>query len=141
MNKDLLAILIKAANKALSNNTRFHDFGHALEVLKNTQQILKFENGDEDILFTAALFHDVSNLSGKNEGVDGAEITSSILNKVESFPKNKIDDVCRLIKSLNGDTVNKDEIIIDAQDSQIIFRSPQDLIVKKEWPQKVSSKS
>jgi len=45
------------------------------------------------------------------------------------------------IKIVSGEIKNKDEIIIDAQDSQIIFRSPQDLIVKKEWPQKVSSKS
>jgi len=45
------------------------------------------------------------------------------------------------IKIVSGEIKDKDEIVIDAQDSQIIFRSQQDLIVKKEWQQKISSKS
>jgi len=45
------------------------------------------------------------------------------------------------IKIVSGEIKNKDEVVIDARDSQIVFRGPQDLIAKKEWPQKVSSKS
>ena len=37
--------------------------------------------------------------------------------------------------------IKKDEIIIDAQESQIVFRSVSDLMTKKEWQQKISSKS
>jgi len=45
------------------------------------------------------------------------------------------------IKIVSGELKDKDELVIDAQGSQIIFRSPQDLITKKEWQQKISSKS
>ena len=44
------------------------------------------------------------------------------------------------VKIVSGEIKDKDELVIDAAGSQIIFRSPQDLIAKKEWPQKVSSK-
>ncbi len=45
------------------------------------------------------------------------------------------------LKIVSGEIKEKDEIIIDVKDSQIIFRGPGDLLSKKEWPQKVSSKS
>ena len=44
------------------------------------------------------------------------------------------------IKIVSGEIKDKDEIMIDAQGDQIIFRSPQDLITKKEWQPKISSK-
>ncbi|KKU95235.1 MAG: hypothetical protein UY28_C0057G0004 [Candidatus Amesbacteria bacterium GW2011_GWB1_48_13] len=45
------------------------------------------------------------------------------------------------IKIVSGEIKEKDEIIIDAQENQIVFRSVSDLMTKKEWQQKISSKS
>ncbi|MFH1780569.1 MAG: AAA family ATPase [Candidatus Nealsonbacteria bacterium] len=44
-------------------------------------------------------------------------------------------------KIVSGEVKEKGEIVIDAEASQIIFRSAGDLMVKKEWRQKISSKS
>ena len=105
----------------LSANSRFHDYGHALEVLENTKKILQTEEGDEDVLFTAALFHDVSNENGSHEGQDGAKITEQILTNTPEFPQNKIEDVCRLIKSVSGEAINRDELIINEADRMAVF--------------------
>ena len=45
------------------------------------------------------------------------------------------------IKIVSGEIKEKDEIVIDAEASQIVFRSVSDLMTKKEWQQKISSKS
>lgn len=121
MNNKLLTELKDKARTALSKNDRFHDIAHALEVLDNVKNILEFESGDEDILFTSALFHDVSNISGEKEGEDGANITREILKNVSDFPKDKIEDVCRLIVSISGEAKSPDEIIINEADRMAIF--------------------
>lgn len=121
MDTNLLTVLKLEAEKALSANTRFHDIGHAYEVLQNTKKLLQYENGDEDTLFASALFHDLSDQSGKEEGEDSANLARSILVTIPSFPKNKIADVCRLIKSLSGDAVSRDELVINEADRMAIF--------------------
>lgn len=121
MDAKLLEILKKKCETALSSNTRFHDYGHALEVLDNTQKILQSEKQDETILSAAALFHDVSNEKGIDEGEDGAKITREILMNTPEFPQDKIDDVCRLIKSVSGEANNRDELIINEADRMAIF--------------------
>lgn len=121
MDTILLDKLKSECQKALSSNTRFHDYGHALEVLENTKKILQFENGDEDVLFASALFHDLSNKNGEQEGEDGARLARNLLENIPSFPKNKIDDVCRLIESISGDAISRDEIIINEADRMAIF--------------------
>lgn len=121
MNTNLLEKLKSECQKALSRNTRFHDYGHALEVLENTQKILQFETGDEETLLAAALFHDISNESGSNEGEDGACLTRQILSTIPDFPQNKIEDVCRLIKSISGKAEKPDELIINEADRMAIF--------------------
>ncbi|MEK9180840.1 MAG: AAA family ATPase [Patescibacteria group bacterium] len=45
------------------------------------------------------------------------------------------------LKIVSGEIKEKGEVVIDAQTSQIIFRGVNDLIIKKEWPQKIFSKS
>jgi HD superfamily phosphodiesterase len=121
MDAELLSVLKTECEKALAENTRFHDYGHALEVLENTKEILKTETGDEEVLFAAALFHDVSNQNGPLEGEDGANITKKVLKNIPEFPQNKIIDVCRLIKSISGKAVNIDEIIINEADRMAVF--------------------
>lgn len=121
MNSQLLTKLKQKAEKALACNTRFHNYGHALEVLDNVQKILQFENGDKDVLFAAALFHDLSNESGEQEGEHGANIARHILDNTTNFPKNKINDVCRLIKSISEDAIERDEVVINEADRMAIF--------------------
>lgn len=121
MDKRLLDKLKFECKTVLENNMRFHDYAHALEVLDNTKKILKNEKGDMDILYTAALFHDLSNKNGKDEGVDGAKIARNILVKIPEFPQNKIKDVKRIIKSISADAVENDEIIINEADRMALF--------------------
>lgn len=122
MNSKLLQQLKRESKKLLESNTRFHDYGHALEVLENVRLITKKEGGDEDILYASALFHDASNFQKKGiEGKDGAKITKKILEKIPEFPKEKIADVCRLIISIDGEATKKDEQIIDDADSLAVF--------------------
>ena len=44
------------------------------------------------------------------------------------------------LKIVGGQVQEKDKIVIDLDKDQIIFRSPSDLVKKREW-QKISSKS
>ena len=121
MDSQLQGILKRACKQSLLTNTRFHDFAHALEVLENVKEILRFEKGDEDILFASALFHDLSKKSGDQEGIDGAKFARQILQSISEFPQNKINDVCRLIESINRPTETQDELIINEADRMSIF--------------------
>jgi len=123
MNQKLLRELKAKSKIALQKNTRFHDYGHALEVLKNTKKIISLEKGhfDQDILFAVALFHDVSNRNDELEGQDGATITQKYLNQIKSFPLEKIPDVQRIIISISGNASSMDEIIINEADRMAIF--------------------
>lgn len=123
MNQKLLNEIKSQSRVILQKNTRFHDYGHALEVLTNTQKLITLEKGnfDQDVLFTAALFHDVSNKSNESEGQDGANITQKCLQRIKDFPQNKISDVQRIIVSISGEANSIDEIIVNEADRMAIF--------------------
>ncbi len=117
-------VLKKKAKEILQGNTRFHCYGHALEVLENVKLLISGQEKrhDTDVLFAAALFHDASNYSdNEREGKDGAKITKSILSKMKEFPKDKIEDVGRLIESINRPAKPEDEIIINTADEMAAF--------------------
>lgn len=126
MNKILLNRLKKEAKKILDKNTRFHDYGHALEVLENVQKLLEKEGinrYDKGILFTTALFHDTSNKQNTiEEGIEGARIAERVLLKIKEFPKEKIKDVKRIIvaHTVYGKK-QKDEILFEAADQMAAF--------------------
>lgn len=78
---------------------------HAIEVTKYAEEILKGENGDEDVVITAAIFHDIGiheseRKYGSNAGhyqeIEGPPIARSIMEKY-NLPKDFIDEVCEII--------------------------------------------
>jgi HD superfamily phosphodiesterase len=122
MNQKLLQELIVGAENVLKENKRFHDIGHAIEVLKNVILVVEEEGGDTDILYPAALFHDASNeQSTLVEGKEGAEIAGNYLKSVAGYPIQKIPEVQRLILSISTEAKSHDEIIINDADELAVF--------------------
>lgn len=125
MDAKLLNKLRNEARKILENNTRFHDYGHAIEVLENVQKLLieEKEYFDKDILFASALFHDTSNKQDTpKEGIEGAEKAEKVLLKIKEFPREKIKEVKRLIIAhTKYGKKRKDEILFEAADQMAAF--------------------
>ena len=126
MEDKLLNLLKEKARQLLENNTRFHCYAHALEFLENVGKLLALENEqnfDETVLYAAALFHDASNnQTDEVEGIEGAEIAEKLLLEIEIFPKDKITEVKRLIKSTNEHReLTLDETILNTADEMAAF--------------------
>jgi HD superfamily phosphodiesterase len=124
MKDDLLQLLKKKAKEKLGENTRFHCYAHAIEVLENAQKLLEVEGKDkydDVVMLTAALFHDVSNYQDEREGEDGAKFTEEILREMDTFPKDKIADVKRLIESISREPEKDDEVLISTADEMAAF--------------------
>jgi uncharacterized protein len=103
MNSDLKQKLIKIAKKEIDGNDPSHDFEHAKRVLHNVELVVEKEGGDMEVLLPAALFHDViiypkNHPKSKDAPIESAELTKSILSKVEEFPAEKIQRVSEAIK-------------------------------------------
>lgn len=118
MDKDLLQKLLEETKKEMAGNKRFHSFGHAMEVFNNAKKLINILGGDETVILTAALLHDLSN---RDDEKDGPELARALIYKINYFPKNKIDEVIRLIKSIEGRAVLKDELILNEADRMAVF--------------------
>ena len=98
MNKKIKEKLIKIAEKEIRTDDPAHDFNHAMQVLKNAENICKKEGGNLDIIIPAALFHDVivykknSPKSYKSQE-DSAIKTANILKKIKYFSKEVIEKI------------------------------------------------
>jgi len=98
MKLELKNQLIKIAKNKISDTDVSHDFEHAIRVLSNAEIIAKEEGGDFDIIFPAALFHDIivypKNHPDKHKSQEeSAEAAEKILNSFGNFPKSKIEKV------------------------------------------------
>ncbi len=103
INKNLRKRLVKIAKSKIINDDPSHDFDHALRVMNLSLVIALKENGDEDILVPASLFHDLVNYpknhtKAKYNSVFSAEATREILRNIPEFPKNKINKICIAIE-------------------------------------------
>ncbi|MDO8507393.1 MAG: HD domain-containing protein [bacterium] len=116
--------LIKIAKEKIPDVDASHDFEHALRVLTNAQNIVKGEGGDLDVIVPAALFHDLvvyqKNHPEKHKSQEeSAEEAQKILNSLEGFPKQKIEEVkncileCSFSKSIQPKTLES-KIIQDS---------------------------
>jgi putative nucleotidyltransferase with HDIG domain len=98
---------------------------HALEVTRFAEEILKGEDGNEDVVIASAILHDIGipeseRKYGSNAGhyqeVEGPPIARKILEKYD-LPKAFIDEVCEIIGNHhspgNVDTINF-KIVYDA---------------------------
>ena len=96
-------------------------FDHIMRVYKWAQRINEVENGDEQVLYTAAIFHDIGKAVGGElpHALISAEICEDYL-KASSFPADKIEKVLqavRLHSSKDDTSLNlnlEDKILMDA---------------------------
>ena len=85
-------------------NDPSHDYAHALNVLDNCEQIVAVEGGDIDILYPAALLHDVVIYAKNHPKSDQAPEESALLARKllkaeETYPAKKIPAVEDCIRS------------------------------------------
>lgn len=117
-------------NKMIEKMKQYFDedkkyIDHTLEVLEYAKEILKQENGDKNIVFTAAIFHDIginlckekyNSTGGQLQEIEGPPIAREILKEME-VDSDIIDEVCDIIASHHSpgeiDTINF-KIIWDA---------------------------
>lgn len=98
MKNELKNQLIKIAKEKIPDVDVSHDFDHAMRVLSNAERIAKDEGGDLNIIFPAALFHDIivypKNHPNKHKSQEeSAESAEKILNSFGNFPQTKIEKV------------------------------------------------
>jgi uncharacterized protein len=94
--------LIKLAKEYICNDDPSHDINHALRVLKNAEIIVKNEGGDLEVIWAAALFHDIVNHPknsprAKYSSRDSAVVTEKILRELDFYPSEKIPAVMKVI--------------------------------------------
>ena len=98
---------------------------HAVEVTRFAEEILKGEDGDEDVVIASAILHDIGipeserkygSSAGHYQEVEGPPIARRILEKY-NLPKAFIDEVCEIIGNHHSpgkvDTINF-RIVYDA---------------------------
>ncbi|MGQ9720825.1 MAG: HD domain-containing protein [Candidatus Jordarchaeum sp.] len=79
-----------------------HDYEHTLRVYDLCIKLGKLEGADVEVLKAASLLHDIARpveeSIGVSHSIKGAEIARNILKETD-FPKNKIEKVCRVIRT------------------------------------------
>lgn len=102
---------------------------HALKVLEYSEQILKSEKADEDVVFAAAILHDIgipnaekkyNSAGGKYQEIEGPPVAEKIMDELGIQPEIS-EHVCRIIANHHS---GKD---IDTAEFRVIWDS--DLLV------------
>lgn len=86
--------------KELSKDFSGHDFEHCVRVANNARQILKYENGDETIVITACLLHDVVDEKLFSD-LDKQISKIKKLLKSENYSIFQIDEIIHIITSIS----------------------------------------
>ena len=114
MDQKLLDILLNKSKEIMEQDKMFHDFAHAKNVLNYAIYLEETLGGDKDIIYTAALFHDIAR-DVDNHPIEGAKQLQAILNKIDTFPKDKIAAVCAAVEHHEeGQTTHDEKVIADA---------------------------
>ena len=72
--------LKKIAKSKLGKNDPAHDFEHVMRVYRNAQIISKNENGNEKLILSAVLLHDIIKIKNrKNSALKSAKLSEIIL--------------------------------------------------------------
>ena len=90
--------LKKVAKNKLSKNDPAHDFEHVMRVYRNAEIICKNENGNEKLILSAVLLHDIIKIKNrKNSALKSAKLSEIIL-KENSFLADEIKIISDAIK-------------------------------------------
>ena len=90
--------LKKIAKSKLGKNDPAHDFEHVMRVYRNAQIISKNENGNEKLILSAVLLHDIIKIKNrKNSALKSAKLSEIIL-KENSFLADEIKIISDAIK-------------------------------------------
>jgi uncharacterized protein len=111
-------------NNDLLKSDPSHDIYHAKRVLFLSKEIADIEDADLEIIIPSALFHDVINYPKNHakrldSSQESAEFAKKFLEKIEYFPKQKINKVyesiklCSFTKNLKADFIEA-KILQDA---------------------------
>ncbi len=76
-----------------------HDFSHTLRVMELAQYIAEIEGGNQEIIYLAALLHDIGRSfkeSDRSHAIVGAELAEEILHEFD-YPEDIITEVTRAI--------------------------------------------
>ena len=114
MDQKLLDTLLEKSREIMETDKMFHDFAHANNVLKYAKHLVNLLGGNEVVIFTAALFHDIARDVEDHE-VKGSELLRQILANIDSFPKDKVEAVCLAVeRHENGQITHDEQIVADA---------------------------
>lgn len=104
MDKELRKKLLNVAESKISQlNDPSHDIKHALRVLTLAEKIGIEEKADLDIISVSAIFHDVivypkNHFKRLSSSKESANFARNILIKERTFPREKIENVCKSIE-------------------------------------------
>jgi len=114
MEKSLYNKLLRKSKALMEPDRMYHDFAHAKAVYLNASKLLKELGGDEIIVLTSALFHDIARDKDDHEEI-GAKKLEKILKELAAFPQEKIDAVCTaVLRHEKGQKTHEEKILSDA---------------------------
>ena len=90
--------LKKIAKSKLGKNDPAHDFEHVMRVYRNAQIISKNENGNEKLILSAVLLHDIIKIKNRKKSALKSAKLSEIILKENSFLDDEIKIISDAIK-------------------------------------------
>lgn len=120
MNNSLLLKLKQKAEELMTPSKMHHDYSHVLNVYRNAETLIEKLGGDSVVILTAALFHDIARDQENHEKV-GAEKLRALLNEMDEFPKDKIEETCLVVERHEGGQLTHNEKILADADKMDAF--------------------
>ena len=120
MDKNLFDSLLRRSTAYMEKDRSFHDVAHVKNVLKNAKKLIKLIGGDEIIIFTALLFHDIRRDVDNHEKI-GADETEKMLKSIAEFPNEKIKEICLAIERHEKGQITKNEKVVSDADKMDAF--------------------
>ena len=115
--KDIIEKAIAYDKEFFKNDYSGHDFWHTLRVYNNAKLIAKDESCDEEIVFLAALLHDVDDYKLVGEQDEPLQNAKKFLRDNE-YPEKRIEWICQIISQISFKESGKD--VPDSLEGKIV---------------------
>lgn len=114
MDQALFSKLKESSDKYMSQDRLYHDVSHINNVIKNARLLIDKVGGDELVILTALLFHDIRRDVDDHEKI-GADETREILKNIKEFPSEKVEEICLAIECHEkGQVTHNEKVVSDA---------------------------